>query len=439
MRSFVEHKISRQLTASVLVALALACGLYFMAQPLLEEAVCRYYARHPNVVQSYTAEVLTAMQRFVRQNGVKATDASDLSLWVRQYPLSVLHIYRGESLLYDSTRFASSRLHTHTPTYSFANNVSVHAIVFEDGPASVSLTVFPEYGVIQRMNKVLLLAAGLLFLGILLWCIRRKLRYLMRLEQEVLSIAGGALQTPISVQGQDELARLAECIDEMRDSLVTKLRREEARQQESNEWVTSLSHDLRTPLTMLTGYLEILRRRQPTTEQLVYLDKACDRATQLKDMSDMLFACFSPSALQSGARAQLPAQQLRALLAERADLLMEKGHAIQVGHFPDAVLWAHPDALKRVLDNVFSNLERYADPSRAVEIAAEQSQAQYRLCIRSTSRDRQDVQGSGLGLGICQNLMANMRGTFSATETDALFVYCLSWELVPTAPEAEGH
>ncbi|HML48621.1 MAG TPA: histidine kinase dimerization/phospho-acceptor domain-containing protein, partial [Clostridia bacterium] len=274
----MQNKISRQLTASVLLALAIASALYFTAQPLLEEAICRYYARHPNVVQNYTAQVLTSMQRFVRDNDVEATDAAELSLWVRQYPLSVLHIYRGESLLYDSTRFESSRLHTHTPTYSLSNNVSVHAIVFADGAASVSLTVFPEYGVIQRVNKVLLLIAGLVFLGILLWCIRRKLRYFMRLEQEVLSIAGGSLQTPISVHGQDELARLAECIDEMRDSLVSKLRREEARQQESYEWVTSLSHDLRTPLTMLTGYLEILRRRQPTPEQLTYLDKACGKA-----------------------------------------------------------------------------------------------------------------------------------------------------------------
>jgi len=437
MRNFIQHKISRQLTASVLAALALAGALYFTAQPLFEEAICRYYARHPNVVQSYTAQVLSSIQRYVRDHDVKATDASELSLWVRQYPLSVLHIYRGESLLYDSTRFDSSRLHTHAPTYSPSNNVSVHAIVFADGSASVSLTVFPEYGVIQRVNKVLLLIAGLVFLGFLLLCIQRKLRYFMRLEQEVLSIAGGSLQTPISVRGQDELARLAECIDEMRDSLVSKLRREEARQQESYEWVTSLSHDLRTPLTMLTGYLEILRRRQPTLEQLAYLDKACGKAAQLKDMSDLLFACFSPSSLQAGARVRLPAGQLRALLTERADLLAEKGHSVLVGDFPDAALWVHPDALKRVLDNVFSNLERYADPDRAADISAEEGKDQYRLCVRSASRSRPDAQGTGLGLGICQNLMANMRGTFSAAETDGQFVYCLSWELAPPAAQTK--
>nr|HML46562.1 ATP-binding protein [Clostridia bacterium] len=158
---------------------------------------------------------------------------------------------------------------------------------------------------------------------------------------------------------------------------------------------------------------------------------------QLKDMSDLLFACFSPNALQSGARVRLSALQLRALLAERGDLLGEKGHAIRVEDFPEAALWVQPDALKRVLDNVFSNLERYADPGRAVEISAEKTPDQYRLCVRSVSRDRTDVRGAGLGLGICQNLMANMRGAFSAAEADGRFVYCLSWELALPVPGAE--
>lgn len=433
MRSFITSKISRQFTAVILASFLLCSALYFVAQPLLDRAICHYYDAHPDINEAATHKALDGLQAYVDAHQVLALDEAALSAWMRQQPLTILHVYRSGGLLYDSTLSTSSGLHTHATGHSSAGQEATQSISFADGPASVSITVFPEYAVVQMVSKVLLLACALLFLAILLLSMRRKLRYLTRLEQEVLSIAGGAVHAGITSHGQDELARLAECIDEMRQTLLFKLEREEARQQESYEWATALSHDLRTPLTMLTGYLEIIRRTCTDTAQAGYIDKAAEKAAQLKGMSDLLFASFSPGAIESGALAPISSNALAKMLAERAQLLGEKGYALDLRKKMDADFYVHPEALVRVLDNVFSNLEKYAAPEAPITVHIHTQSGRLCLYIESQSRQPTCAQSAGLGLGICQNLMANMRGSFATHQHGDTYTYCIDWEIVKSS------
>ncbi|MCL1964246.1 MAG: HAMP domain-containing histidine kinase [Firmicutes bacterium] len=435
MRSFIMSKISRQLTLALLLSLALVSGLYIALQPILSGAICRYYETNPSITQEKTKKILSSLQNYVQVNNVSPSDTEKLSQWVKKYPLTILHVYRHEAMLYDSTLFTSSGLHTHTTARSLFAHESVYYIVFSDGTAFVSITIFPEYGMIQMMNIGLLLICGLIFLGIMLLCIRKELLHFTRLEQDVLSIAGGSLHTSIRVQGQDELASLSECIEEMRRSLVAKLRQEEARQQESYEWVTALSHDFRTPLTMLTGYLEIIRRQSQAPTQQAYADKACRKATQLKEMSDLLFACFSPNALQNDARICLPTAYLEELLGEWISLLTKEGYTVRLHDMAPSCVLAHQDALRRVMDNVFSNLSKYADPLKPIDISAYTENNRYTLTAQSTSHARVNVQSAGLGLNICKNLMANMRGNFITDQRGDQFFYCIEWEIADPLAE----
>lgn len=430
MREYIMSKVSRQLTVAVIASLALACALYFCMQPILDRAICNYYDAHPRITQEQTIGALSSLQKYATDNGIDAGDEAQLTQWMKQQQLTVLHVYRDHLLLYDSTQSHASKLHTHTVTHSYtASHDSAYPIVFADGVASVSVVVFPEYGVIQTMNRVLLVVCGAIFLGILLLCIRRKLRFFTRLENEVLSIAGGALDGPITVQGQDEIARLALCNEEMRRSLVARLQQEEARQQESYEWVTALSHDLRTPLTMLTGYLEIMRRKNEDPQQEAYLLKASSKASQLKEMSDLLFACFTPGTVQQDACEPIAAQWLAEMMAEQAEALAGHGRTVEMQQLPSARLYAQPMALKRVIDNVFSNLGKYADPGSPIQVQAGTEGERYVLRVTSKVHDAVDTQSTGLGLGICKNLMGNMGGAIVAERQEDRFVYTLTWRL----------
>lgn len=102
---------------------------------------------------------------------------------------------------------------------------------------------------------------------------------------------GGDLDHPITIQGDDELALLATSLDGLRLTLRQQQAEEAQAAAKVKSLITEMSHDLRTPLTTLLLYTEILRHHKYETEaqQDEYLAKIDGKARQIKQLSDNLF------------------------------------------------------------------------------------------------------------------------------------------------------
>lgn len=97
-----------------------------------------------------------------------------------------------------------------------------------------------------------------LFLGILIPFNAYTIHRINKLYQQVLLSSQFEENSSIKIGGRDEIAKLGNEIESMGISLLSLLENEEKMRFESEQMVASLSHDLRTPLTKLTGYLEIV-------------------------------------------------------------------------------------------------------------------------------------------------------------------------------------
>ena len=111
----------------------------------------------------------------------------------------------------------------------------------------------------------------------------------------VLGVAAciGNLQGNVTVQGTDEIAQLASGLEHMRQTLVKKEQIEYDLKSAQEKLVLGMSHDLRTPLTGLMAYLEILKKQQKegaVTQE--YINKAFDRVLQIRDLSEQMFEYF---------------------------------------------------------------------------------------------------------------------------------------------------
>ena len=75
---------------------------------------------------------------------------------------------------------------------------------------------------------------------------------------------------------------------------MDRMNSERAAQEANNQLITSMSHDIRTPLTSLIGYLDIISGHKYKNEQELqkYIGSCSDKAVQLKDLSDKLFQYF---------------------------------------------------------------------------------------------------------------------------------------------------
>ena len=129
------------------------------------------------------------------------------------------------------------------------------------------------------------------FPGFFLFNSRKIIRYILQLSEKIQAMEGGDLEHPITVRGHDELTTLASCLDSMRLTLRQQQEEEAQASAKVKSLITEMSHDLRTPLTTLLLYTEILRgHKYDTPEQEVdYLNKIDAKARQIKQLSDNLF------------------------------------------------------------------------------------------------------------------------------------------------------
>lgn len=164
-------------------------------------------------------------------------------------------------------------------------------MTFSDGNADVLLYGFYDYQFYTYTFVGELFLSFLLLLSITMLGIRKIIRYILRLSREIRILEGGDLSYPITVSGHDELSRLAESLDSMRQSLREQTEQEKQLTQANQRMVTEMSHDLRTPLTSIMLYTEILLKgRYKDQEQLLeYVKKIDQKARRLKQLSDHLF------------------------------------------------------------------------------------------------------------------------------------------------------
>lgn len=99
-----------------------------------------------------------------------------------------------------------------------------------------------------------------LFSALFLWLTKRELTYIDHISSAITKISTGDLQTKLEIVGDDEFSAMAEKINTMVDEINALMEKERYAEKTKNELITNVAHDLRTPLTSIIGYLELLNR-----------------------------------------------------------------------------------------------------------------------------------------------------------------------------------
>jgi signal transduction histidine kinase len=104
-------------------------------------------------------------------------------------------------------------------------------------------------------------------------------------------ISRGDLDHKIVIQGHDELSTLAESINDMSRNLKERMEAERAIEKSKNELITNVSHDLKTPLTSIIGYLALIKEGKYESDEMLseYVDIVYDKSEGLKNLIRDLF------------------------------------------------------------------------------------------------------------------------------------------------------
>lgn len=120
---------------------------------------------------------------------------------------------------------------------------------------------------------------------------KRIIRDFTAISQGIERMAEGGLSVRISMDREDELGRVASGINAMAQRLEAQISKERQLEQSKMELITGISHDLRTPLTSIIGYVDLLRSRsyRDADEQQRFIDNTYSKAVYLKSLIDDLF------------------------------------------------------------------------------------------------------------------------------------------------------
>ncbi len=199
----------------------------------------------------------------------------------------------------------------------------------------------------------------------------------------------------------------------------------------SKKMLSNISHDIKTPLTVILGYLEIIRLGGGEREEL--LDKVEAKA---KAVSDLVEQFFTLAKLEAGdmeialSRTEL-CELCREVVLDFYEILTREGYEVEV-EIPETPVYVtgNADAVRRILNNLISNSLRYGCEGRYLGIflrkgdghvfvdvtdkgrGVEKDFAEHifdRLFTMEDSRNR-EIQGNGLGLTIARSLARQMGG-----------------------------
>ena len=280
-------------------------------------------------------------------------------------------------------------------------------------------------------------SGAIVFILLLFALIHRKIRYVNQLEQDLKVLRGGNLEYPITIKGRDELTSLAIGIESLKNGILEEQQMKAEAEKANMELVTAMSHDLRTPLTSLIGYLQLLNmHRYEDEEQLKkYLEDFRKKAFQMKKVSDRLFEYFLVYGREEkGLQLQkIPSVELAEDLCNGQFFdWQDHGGTIecQIEELK-GIVQVDSEYMQRVMDNLISNLKKYGDPAYPLRIEALEQPDMLHIQVTNHIRDRKDhPESTQIGLKTCRKIMENHGGNFTWKQENNEFMITITLPLV---------
>ena len=317
-----------------------------------------------------------------------------------------------------------------------------------------SLRIGPLQTQIWSYQRILIALFVVIDIWVVWWRLRRRyhLYQMNHIIGELHYIAQGHLdhRIPFLLKGNQQ--HVISSVNALVDSAVKSMDDERKIEKSKDELITNVSHDLRTPLTSIIGYLGLIEDKQYQSEEdiLKYTHTAYEKAKQMKTLVEDLFEYTKVQ--QHGAPVNIMRVDLNQLLEQlTASFELEAQHrgiVISSKVIPNPLMIeADPEKLGRVFNNLVANAFKYGNGASYITIDARQKDDNvvvkvandgtpippksvdhiFERFYRAEESRSRATGGTGLGLAIVKSIVDLHHGTVKATsnEEETAFIVTL--------------
>ncbi|HET8976465.1 MAG TPA: HAMP domain-containing sensor histidine kinase [Solirubrobacterales bacterium] len=291
-------------------------------------------------------------------------------------------------------------------------------------------------------GAIALAAAGLVGF----WAAGAVSRRLRRLRRAAEQVARGDFSQPIPIESRDELGQLARSFNEMQ-------RRLERLDSSRKEFIANASHELRTPIFSLGGFVELLETENPSAqERKEFVGEMRGQIERLQKLTiDLLdLSRLDADAMEIRSQSVDLSELAREVAAEFRPAARRRGSKLQVRARGKAPALADPDRARQIIRILIDNALTHTPEGTTVTVTAVSSDGAAEAIVGDDGRgiepralkrvfDRfytgDTATGSGLGLAIADELAARMDGTLEVVSRRGFTAFTLSLPPARRAPE----
>lgn len=281
-------------------------------------------------------------------------------------------------------------------------------------------------GVDEEFFAILIPAFILIIIPLFIMIVKRT-GYFNKILSHTSALANGQYEQDLEIKGKSVLAKLAQDINAMKYGVRTSQQAQAKSERLKTELITNVSHDLRTPLTSIMTYTELLKNQDLSEdERHSYIEIVDRKSKRLKVLIEDL---FEASKMASGNIELVKEnvdiiQLLQQALAEYEKSIENSSVQFRVSN-PETPIYAQVDGQKlwRVFDNLIGNILKYSLPKTRAYIDIKQDNGEIMISFKNISEhelsenidelferfkrgdESRYTEGSGLGLAISKSII----------------------------------
>lgn len=426
------YSLRVKLLLVILIGTVIAATVYVLGRAAANTVISTQYATPAAKAERERAYILN-LQKYIDQNELASQDSAEISRWAQRNRYVYMLLYKDSELVFSSDSILDpdndSGFDGLTVDYpkrdqlmQYAKENGYHTLRIADGVLLASVVDYTEYLYYDLANVLSLVAAAATLAIVMMLYFYDLTRRITHLAADVTVVSDGDMHHQVVSRGRDEIAVLSTNVEQMRLSLLENIRKEREAMDANTELITSMSHDIRTPLTVLLGYIDIMKLHADDGVMQNYLNASEKTALRLKELSDDMFRyflVFGNKELEVDIQDYDAATLLEQLLSDHIQLLRENGYVMSVHTVGTVSGCVRTDApkLSRIIDNVFSNLRKYADPQVAITLTIESTAEALQLSLTNAiCHAAEEAESNGIGLRTCHKIAEAIALSFASGE-----------------------
>lgn len=358
------------------------------------------------------SEAAEDFQNYITENKISMEDTSSIREWDKKQKLMYIRLVDNNKVIYETMDYMSKYIPKVSTVYYETTRNASNQINFSDGTAALYIGILYKQRIEQRMDFCIGAVCVLLFCFAILHEFKLIVKDILIIEKGIHILENGEMSFLIHTNRKDEIADLADSINRMSKELEYQKEKEGTLRQKNYDLVTSISHDIRTPLTSVNSYIDLIMEKKysDTTEMERYLSKIKEKSYIIKDLTDNLFNHFINQSTEYVLNYEIVTgnEFMAYLFRSLEEALKDKGYEIRTEQNIQEEFFLKIDVMQiqRVFNNMEGNLLKYALKTKPITYSAVLENNRIKIKGINYILNNRNIESHGVGINTCREIIA---------------------------------